>query len=68
MNKIFPATLIIAALLANSALADKVDDALTAFDVGDSVAAELNYQAAIGLDRKNASAYLGLSRLYLAGG
>ncbi|MFT4633540.1 MAG: tetratricopeptide (TPR) repeat protein [Candidatus Pseudothioglobus sp.] len=68
MNKFFFATVTVVALLASPVFADKIDAAQTAFEVGDSVTAELNYQAAIGLDRKNASAYLGLGRLYLAGG
>jgi tetratricopeptide (TPR) repeat protein len=66
MNKLFLATFTALALLASSVFADKLDDANTAFAAGDLAAAELNYQAAIGLDRKNAGAFLGLGRLYLA--
>ena len=68
MNKLLLATFVVVALLASPAFSDKIDDARIAFDAGDVDTAELSYQAAIGLDRKNASAYLGLGRLYLAGG
>jgi tetratricopeptide (TPR) repeat protein len=65
MNKLFLATFTALALLASSAFADKLEDANTAFAAGDLAAAELNYQAAIGMNRKNAGAFLGLGRLYL---